>query len=89
MAERISHEGIEAQTETWNHNHTPVMTYEEIALFWEQFLKLNDIPKREFLKELTYDNNHVNALERLFAKMNASATKRKKKSASGKRGGTH
>jgi len=65
------------------------MTYEESALFWKQFLKMNDFPKREFLKELEYDNNHVNALECMIAKMNVSATQSKRKSAGGKRGGTH
>jgi hypothetical protein len=50
---------------------------------------MNDFPKREFLKELEYDNNYVRAQPRLIAKMKASATKSKEKSASGKRGGTH
>jgi hypothetical protein len=78
-----------AQAENWDCSYTPPMTCKEIAQFWEWFLKMNDIPKRAFLKELEYDNNHVKALERLFAKMNASAIKSKNKSAAGKRGGTH
>jgi len=62
---------MKAQAENWDRAYPPPMTYEEIAQFWKWFLKMNDVPKREFLKELKYDNNHLNALKHLFAKMNA------------------
>lgn len=56
--------------------------------FWEWFFEANpEISKRDFLKELEVDNNSQAALERVFAKMNRSASKNQSKFRSGKRSG--
>ncbi len=59
-------------------------TGKKAMMFWKSFIKLNDIPKRGFIKELKRDGNPSRALERLFAKTNRRAAMRQKKLSAGK-----
>ena len=53
-------------------------------MFWDWFLAANEIPKRDFMKELKREGDPAKALERLFAKMNKLAAIRQKLRSSGK-----
>jgi hypothetical protein len=71
----------------WDVTPAPGWADKKTRVIWDWFLEGNDIPKREFLKELSRNNNPRNALDRLFAKMN-TATMRQKKT-SPRKGGPH
>lgn len=86
LHKQSDHHESEAASVDWNSTPAQEWTGKKAEEFWDWFLEANKISKHDFFKELKVDNNSTNALERIFAKMNKSATTRGKKGRSAKGG---